>query len=78
MFDYLPGAEAESPKLQVDKAHMTLAIFKQLYPRDFELLNDYTVFAFSRNPIKRLISSFWEPRKKFLKLSMGRINLILI
>ena len=67
MFDYLPGAEAESPKLQVDKAHMTLAIFKQLYPRDFELLNDYTVFAFSRNPIKRLISSFWEPRKRILK-----------
>ena len=67
MFDYLPGAESESPKLQVDKAHMTLAIFKQLYPRDFELLNDYTVFAFSRNPIKRLISSFWEPRKKILK-----------
>ena len=67
MFDYLLGAESGSPKLKVDKAHMTLPIFKQLYPRDFELLKEYTVFAFSRNPIKRLISSFWEPRKKILK-----------
>ena len=67
MFDYLPGAESGSPKLQVDKAHMTLPIFKQLYPRDFELLKEYTVFAFSRNPVKRLISSFWEPRKEILK-----------
>ena len=63
MFDYLPGAEEKDSKLQIDKAHMTSAIFKQLYPKDFELLNDYTVFAVSRDPIKRLISAFWEPRK---------------
>ena len=52
MYDYLPGAEADSEKQRIDKAHMSLPIFKQLYPRDFELLNEYTVFAFSRNPIK--------------------------
>ena len=67
MFLFLEGATEKSPKQQIDKAHMSLPIFKRLYPNDYELLNDYTVFAFSRNPIKRLISSFWEPRKKIFK-----------
>ena len=58
MFVYMNGATEESPKLKIDKAHMSLPIFKRLYKQDYELLNEYTVFAFSRNPIKRIISSF--------------------
>ena len=67
MHVHMNGATEKSPKLQIDKAHMSLPIFKRLYPKDFELLNEYTVFAFSRNPIKRIISSFYEPRKGFFK-----------
>ena len=67
MHVHMNGATEKSPKLQIDKAHMSLPIFKRLYPKDFELLNEYTVFAFSRNPIKRIISSFYEPRKGFFR-----------
>ena len=67
MFVYMNGATEESPKLSIDKAHMSLPIFKRLYKEDFALLNEYTVFAFSRNPITRIISSFYEPRKSLFK-----------
>ncbi len=67
MFVYMNGATEESPKLQIDKAHMSLPIFKRLYKEDFKLLKEYTVFAFSRDPIKRIISSFHEPRRSLFK-----------
>ena len=62
MHVYMNGATEKSPKLQIDKAHMSLPIFKRLYPKDFELLNEYTVFAFSRNPIKRIIFRTWRSK----------------
>jgi hypothetical protein len=44
----------------IDKAHMSLADFKVLFPGDFDLLDEYFVFAFVRNPFERYVSSFFE------------------
>ena len=63
MHDYLLGATHQDFKQPIDKAHMTIPIFKRLYPKDFDLIKEYTVFTFVRNPVKRIVSSFWETRK---------------
>ena len=50
----------------IDKAHMSLKTLKRLYPNDFHLISEYTTFALSRHPRKRLISAFLEPRQELL------------
>ncbi len=65
----LPGPEASSPALGLDKAHLPLAVLRRLYPDDFSLLSKYTTFATSRHPRKRLVSAFFEPRHQLLKLA---------
>ena len=64
---FLPGPSANDPKLSIDKGHMTIPIFKKLFPDDYLLTNEYTVFAFTRNPVNRLISAFLEPRRELLE-----------
>ena len=68
MHEYLPGATNQDFKQPIDKAHMTIPIFKRLYPKDFDLLKEYTVFTFVRNPVKRIVSSFWETRKNLFEV----------
>jgi len=65
----LPGSKASSPALEIDKAHLPLAILRSLYPNDFSLLSKYTTFAVSRHPRTRLVSAFFEPRRQLLKLA---------
>lgn len=65
----IPGASETCANLAIDKAHMPLAILKNLYPNDFRLLSELTTFAASRHPLKRLISAFFEPRKELLELA---------
>jgi hypothetical protein len=72
MHHYLHGASESSPSLPIDKAHMPLAILKNLYPSDFVLLSEYTTFAASRHPLERLISAFFEPRKELLELAASK------
>ena len=68
----LPGATKDHQPLPVDKAHMTLPILKKLYPNDFKLLSEYTTFAVSRHPRARLISAFFEPRRKLLEIAKSK------
>ena len=57
-----PASEEEGEPLLVDKGHMTLGVWRSLYPDAYSLINEYTVFSISRNPISRLLSGFFEPR----------------
>lgn len=45
---------------KIDKAHMSLSKFQDFNSQDYELLNDYFVFGFVRNPYSRIISAFNE------------------
>ena len=64
---FLHGPSPKDKKLPIDKGHMTVPIFKKLFPEDYLLTSEYTVFAFTRNPVNRLISAFWEPRRELLQ-----------
>ncbi len=57
--------------IRVDKAHMSMDIFRVLYPQDYELLEKYFVFSFTRNPFDRYVSSFFE----YIKHHRKDINL---
>ena len=61
----IPGARDEDPKLLIDKAYMPLAIMKRFFPSEFSLLLEYTTFATSRHPRRRIVSGFFETRKNF-------------
>ena len=50
----------DAMNLRIDKAHMPMDIFRVLYPKDYELLDEYFVFSFTRNPFDRYVSSFFE------------------
>ena len=69
MHHLLPGATKDHQPLPVDKAHMPLSILKNLYPNDFNLIFEYTTFAVSRHPRTRLISAFFESRRKLLEMA---------
>jgi hypothetical protein len=70
----LAGPRDSDTPLRVDKGHLTLSMLKQLYPNDFRLLSEYTTFAISRHPRKRLISAFFEPRMLLLKLAKTKTD----
>ena len=69
MHHLLPGGTKDHPPLPVDKAHMPLTILKELYPNEFNLISEYTTFSISRHPRMRLISAFFEPRRKLLEIA---------
>lgn len=51
-------------KRPVDKAHMALEDMRILFPGDFNLLNEYFVFLFVRDPLERYVSSFTQYLKQ--------------
>jgi hypothetical protein len=57
-----------SLKRPVDKAHMALEDMRILFPGDFNLLDQYFVFVFVRDPLERLVSSFTQYLKQNCKL----------
>jgi len=60
------GLQGERKTMDVDKGHLTLNALKYYYDDDFKLLNEYTTFAFSRNPVTRLVSCFFCTRPNLI------------
>jgi hypothetical protein len=50
----------------INKAHLPLTVFRDLYPRHFQLFSTYLVFMFVRNPYDRTVSAFNESHKKMV------------
>lgn len=69
MHHSMAGPLDSDKPLLVDKGHMPLGLMRHIYPSDFSLLSEYTVFAFSRHPVARLVSGFFEPRRALLKMA---------
>lgn len=69
LFDMLDGQ-------QIDKAHLPLTLLKRYAPADFELLSDYRVFGFVREPLARIVSAYNETHLRiYQKFSQGSLGL---
>lgn len=68
------GLQGEKTTIDFDKSHLTLNVLKYYYEDDFKLLNEYTTFAFSRNPVTRLVSCFFCTRPNLVNQDIKLIR----
>jgi hypothetical protein len=67
---------------EMDKAHLPLSIFQEIFPSDFSLLESYFTFGLVRCPYRRVISAVGQANlkhyKKFVEVDKGSKNPIVL